>query len=113
MIQDRQKQERFEAVSETLEAQAQNRVIVSLNEIFEAAIDGKGDLLLVSEAFAQPVIMTGERGFKLINDPLQNNAIDDITSTICWEVISRGGRVVFIPSDEPMELGPIVLKTRY
>lgn len=113
MIQERQKQERFDAVFETMEAQAQDRVIVSLNEIYEAAIDGKGDLLLVSEAFAQPVVMTGERGFKLVNDPHQNNAINDITSNICWEVISRGGRVVFIPNEEPMELGPIVLKTRY
>lgn len=113
MIQIRQVQERKEAVTEINEARANNLVISQLSEIYEAAIDGKANLLLVSEDFAQPVIMTGERGFKLVVDPQQANAIDDITSNICWEVISRGGRVVFIPSDEPMELGPIVLKTRY
>lgn len=113
MIQIRQVQERKEAITEINEARANNLVISQLSEIYEAAIDGKANLLLVSEDFAQPVIMTGERGFKLVVDPQQANAIDDITSNICWEVISRGGRVVFIPSDEPMELGPIVLKTRY
>lgn len=113
MIQIRQVQERKEAITEINEARANNLVISQLSEIYEAAIDGKANLLLVSEEFAQPVIMTGERGFKLVVDPQQANAIDDITSNICWEVISRGGRVVFIPSDEPMELGPIVLKTRY
>jgi len=48
-----------------------------------------------------------------VDDSTTPNAIDDITSTIAWEVISKKGRVIFTSQDEIKDLGKIVLKTRY
>ncbi len=113
LVKGQQKQRRTEAVSEIKEAVAQGKVLTDLQEIYQASIDGRGELLIVHEDFLQAVVMKDERTFDLVNDPTTANAIDDITSTIAWEVISKKGRVVFTTQDEIKDLGKIVLKTRY
>jgi len=113
LVKERQKQHRTEAISEMQEAVAQGKVLTDLQEIYQASMEGRGDLLIVHQDFSQTVVMKDERTFNLINDPTIPNAIDDITSTIAWEVISKKGRVIFTSQEEIKNLGQIVLKTRY
>lgn len=113
IVQELQHKERAEAIDEMLEAVGKGKVITDLQEIYLGAIDGLGDLLIVHEDFMQPVMMTGFRKFDLIEDRTKPNAIDDITSTIAWEVLSKKGRVVFTNQEKIKDLGSIVLKTRY
>ncbi|MFN4145077.1 MAG: hypothetical protein ACK4GN_04570 [Runella sp.] len=113
IIANLQKQRRTQAIGEMKEAVAQGKVLTDLQEIYQAAIDGRGDLLIVHQDFAQPVLMKDERTFDLIEDATTPGAIDDITSNIAWEVISKKGRVFFTAQDEIKDLGQIVLKTRY
>lgn len=80
---------RAEAIEEIKEAVAQSAVLTDLQEIFQASIDGRGDLLIVHNDFSQPVLMTSDRTFELTNDRTKQNAIDDITGNIAWEVISK------------------------
>jgi len=112
-VKEQQKQHRTETISEMQEAVAQGKVLTDLQEIYQASIDGRGELLIVHEDFSQAVVMKDERTFDLVDDPTIPNAIDDITSTISWEVISKKGRVVFTSQDEIKDLGKIVLKKRY
>lgn len=56
---------------------------------------------------------TSDRTFDLANDGTGQDAIDDITSNIAWDVLSKNGRVFFTSQDEIKDLGKIVLKTRY
>jgi len=113
LVKEQQKQHRTETISEMQEAVAQGKVLTDLQEIYQASIDGRGELLIVHEDFSQAVVMKDERTFDLVDDPTIPNAIDDITSTISWEVISKKGRVVFTSQDEIKDLGKIVLKKRY
>lgn len=113
IVKEQQKQRRTEAIGEIREAVAQGKVLTDLQEIYQAAIDGRGDLLIVHQDFSQAVIMNDERTFDLTEDVKTPNAIDDITSVIAWEVISKKGRALFTSQDEIKELGKIVLKTRY
>lgn len=113
LVQKHQKEHRTEAISEMQEAVAHGKVLTDLQEIYQAAIDGRGDLLILHQDFAQAVVMKDERTFDLVNDPTTANSIDDISNTIAWEVISKKGRVVFTTQDEIKDLGKIVLKTRY
>jgi len=113
LVKEQQKQRRTEAISEILEAVAHGKVLTDLQEIFQASIDGRGDLLIIHQDFSQAVVMKDERTFDLVDDSTTPNAIDDITSTIAWEVISKKGRVIFTSQDEIKDLGKIVLKTRY
>lgn len=108
-----QKAQRTKAIAELKEAVAQGTVLTDLQEIYQASIDGRGDLLIVNQDFSQSVLMTGERTFSITNDKTIKNAIDDITSKIAWEVLSKKGRVIFTSHDEISDLGNIVLKTRY
>lgn len=113
LVQDIQKQGRTDAINELMEAVSQGKVLTDLQDIYQAALDGRGDLLIVHEDFKQAVLMIDERTFNLIEDPTEPNSIDDITSHIAWEVLSKKGRVFFTAQDEIKDLGEIVLKTRY
>lgn len=108
-----QKQRRTDAILEVKESVSQGRMLTDLQEIYQASIDGNGDTLIVYEDYSQPVIMKDDRTFNRVDDPTTPDAINDITSTIAWQVMSKGGRVFFTCQDEMKELGDIVLKTRY
>lgn len=112
-IQTIQREKRTHAIEEVKDAVSQSNVLTDLNEIYQAAIDGKADLLIANEDFVQPVKMINKRTFEFTNDVNDIDTIDDITSVIAWDVISKGGRVVFTKQEELLELGNIVLKTRY
>lgn len=113
VVQANQKQQRTEAIGEMKEAVAQGRVLTDLQEMYQAALDGNGDLLIVHRDFNQPVMMVDDRRFNLINDPKEKGAVEDITSNLAVEVLARKGRVVFTSQDEVKDLGEIALKTRY
>lgn len=102
-----------EAIEEMREAVSQGVVFTDLQEIYQASIDGRGDLLMVHIDYVQPVLMTGERTFELVSDKTEPGVIDDITSDIAWNVLSKSGRVFFTTQEEIKDLGEIVLKTRY
>ncbi len=113
MIKNIQQESRKNSISEIKEAVSTGKVLKDLQEIYQASIDGNGDLLIVNKDYEQPVKLTSDRTFKLITDKTQDDAIDDIVSNIAWNVISKKGRVIFTSAEELNELGSIVLKTRY
>ena len=104
---------RTSAIEELKESISQGRVLTDLSEIYKAALNGQGELLIVNHGFSQPVKMIGTDSFELVNDSKLPGVIDDITSFIAWEVLSKKGRVVFTGQEELNELGKIALKLRY
>ncbi len=113
LVENIQQQRKAKSIQEMKEAVAQGKVITDLQEIYQAAIDGRGDLLIVHQDFVQPVLMKTERTFDVIEDPKTRGAIDDITNNIAWEVLAKKGRTIFTTQDEIKDIGKIVLKTRY
>lgn len=108
-----QKQSRTDAIIEMQEAVGQGNVITDLSDIYRAAKEGRGDLLITQDGFHQSVKMTGEFSFDLVDNMNQTNVIDDITNEIAKEVISKNGRAIFTNQDELDLFGNIVLKVRY
>ncbi|MCO6486312.1 MAG: hypothetical protein J5I41_11120 [Saprospiraceae bacterium] len=106
-------QQRARLIEEVRYAVGQSKVITDLNEIYRAALEGRGDLLLVHEDYAQPVLMQGETEFTPVDDPQQNGVVDDIVSDIAWNVLLRKGRVVFTRQEGLQDFGRIALKVRY
>lgn len=112
-IKNTQHENRTRAIQEMNEAIGKGQVVTDLQEVYQAAIDGRGDLLIVHQDFQQPVRMKDDRNFEIVDDPTAPDVLDDIISTIAWEVISKKGKVVFTGQDDIKELGKVVLKTRY
>lgn len=112
-IQELQSKRRTKDLDAVKEAISKGNVLFDLNEIYRAALEGRGDLLVVHQDFKQPVMMSENNDFTLIDDPSTPGAVDDITSKIAWEVISKKGRVIFTEQKEMTDLGKIALKTRY
>lgn len=113
LIEKLQSKRRGEAIKELKNAVSQGNVLTDLQDIYNAAINGRGDLLVVHQDYRQPVVMNDNNDFKIVDNPSITGAIDDITSKIAWEVISKKGRVIFTEQDELKELGKIALRTRY
>lgn len=112
-IKNIQHKEREKSIIEIHEAVGKGQVLTDLQEIYQAAIDGKGELLIVHQDFQQPVRMLTDRTFDIVQDATENGAIDDITSNIAWQVLTKKGKVFFTSQDEIKDIGKIVLKTRY
>lgn len=108
-----QKQQRTDAITEMQEAVGQGNVLTDLSEIYRAAKEGRGDLLITHDNFIQPVKMTGALSFDYVDDVTQPGIIDDISSEIAWEVIAKKGRALYTSQEEIKFLGDIALKVRY
>lgn len=108
-----QKQSRTDAIIEMQEAVGKGNVITDLSEIYRAVKEGRGDLLITHNNYQQAVKMNRDFTFDLVDDVTQTNVIDDISSEIAWEVISKKGRAIFTDQDEIKLLGNIALKVRY
>lgn len=113
IVSEFQKQSRTRAIAEMKEAVGQRKVITDLSEIIRAVKEGRGDLLITHDDYHQSVVMTGEYTFNLVKDVTLPGAIDDISSDIAWEVISKKGRAIFTTQEEFRSLGDIALKVRY
>lgn len=101
------------AITEMQEAAGYGKVLTDVSEIFQAAKEGRGDLLIVHNDYVQAVKMTGEFTLDIIHDLSKSEVIEDIISEIAWEVISKDGRAFFVNQDNIRTLGDITLKTRY
>jgi hypothetical protein len=108
-----QEKERAKAIQEMKEAAGHGRMITDLSHILYAVKEGRGELLITDDNYHQAVKMTGENTFELATDVTQPGVIDDITSDIAWEVISKKGRAIFTNSEEFKSIGNIALKVRY
>jgi hypothetical protein len=113
LIQSIQSGRRHEAIDEMMEAVGHGKVITDLGEIYRAAKEGRGELLIAQNNFKQSVKMIDDMTFDLVNDGSEEGTIDDITSDLAWEVFSKHGRVIFTSQEETKTLGDIALKVRY
>jgi hypothetical protein len=113
VVKDIQFKSRSEAIGEVKEGISKGLALTDLQEIYQAAIDGRGELLVVNMDYHQAVKMIDDRTFDLVEDSTEPDVIDDIVTTIAWEVLSKKGRVAFTRQEELSELGEITLRTRY
>ena len=108
-----QEKVRAENIQEMQEAVGNGKVITELAEIYRAAKEGRGDLLIVNDNFHQAVRVTDDFSLEQVTDVTLPGVIEDITSDIAWEVISKKGRAIFTTLDELKVFGNIALKVRY
>lgn len=104
---------RARAIQEMQDANGEGKVITDLLEIFTAVKAGRGDLLITHDDYHQAVKMNGQYSFHTVEDLTLPGVIDDITSDLAWDVISKKGRAIFTDSEEFKSFGNIALKVRY
>lgn len=97
-----------EVLAEIGEATNSGNVLTDLQEIYQASIDGRAELLVVNQEYEQAVRMVDDRTFEYVEDAKEKGIVDDIVSNIALEVISKKGKVYFIDK-EISGLGKIAL----
>jgi hypothetical protein len=113
VIQGVHEQRRTDAVTELKSAVGQGKVITDLGEIYRAVKEGRGELFLAHSEFKQAVKVNGDSSIELVDDNSKPDVVDDITSDIAWEVISKNGRAMFTVGEELKSLGNVALKVRF
>ena len=113
IVQGIQAKERADLLKDFESATPGEKLATDLEEIYQAAIDGRGDVLLINQEFNQSVKMTSDRTFELIDDPKVAGTVGDIVNAIAWEVVKNKGSVIFGTKEELENYGNAVLKTRY
>lgn len=108
-----QEKGRAMAIEEMKEAAAKGKVITDLLDIYLAVKAGRGELLITHDDYHQAVKMNGQYSFYSVDDLTMPGVIDDITSEIAWDVISKKGRALFTSQQEFKSIGNIALKVRY
>jgi hypothetical protein len=101
------------AIAEMRSAIAQANVVTDLGDIYRAAKEGRGELLIVRTGFKQAVKMKDDVSFDLATNLDDEGVVEDITSDLAWEVYSKKGRVIFVNEDEVDSPAEIALKVRY
>jgi dihydrofolate reductase len=111
VIQITQKQNRLNKISEMKKAINEGRVLTDLTEIFIAAKEGRGQLLIINDDYRQQVKMIGNKSFEIVDDS-KNTETLDIVSEIAWEIVSKQGEAIFTNQDDLNTFGKIALVTR-
>ncbi len=104
---------RTKAIAEVQDAISTGGVSTDLQEIYQAAINGRGELLVVNQDYSQPAIKLDDEKLLITDDLNLPNVEKDIVSFISWKIISQGGRVIYTRQEELNDLGKIALKVRY
>lgn len=112
IVMELQKARRKAAIDEVFAGVSAGRVYTDLKEIWDAALHGRGELLIVKNDYQQPVGITG-KGFEYASDDKVPGITDDIVNDIAWEVLKKNGRVFFTDQVSMNTLGEIALLTRY
>lgn len=88
-------------------------ILTDLQEIYQACLDGRADLLILEEDFKQAVKLQGEREISLENSTGGVEVIDDLGGLLAWKAFEKSGRFVLVNKIPNPEFRPIVLKVRY
>jgi hypothetical protein len=112
LVKDLQQAKRTAAINELFAGVSAGKVITDLQEIWQAAKEGRGELLMVKNDYTQAIGITSN-GFEFAKDSTVPGITDDIVNDIVWEVVEKKGRAYFTDQSTLNELGEIALLTRY
>lgn len=96
------------------QAVGEQRVVSTVGEVWRLANEGRGRLLLVEEDF-HFAGQLDETGVHLLpaDDPTAPDTLEDAVNDIIETVLSKGGKVVFVPDGQLEAFQRIALTLRY
>lgn len=114
LVKDSQFQHRRDAVAELQQAVSDGLVLTDPTEIYKAAVEGRGELLLTHENFQKRALFN-DGVLHLFDTDAADVPADafDFASTAAWEVMSKNGKAMFTNHDDLLEFGDMALKVRY
>ncbi len=114
LVKEQQFESRRDAVAEMQQAVSEGMVLTDPAEIYKAAIEGRGELLITRETFQKRAVYNDGilTLFEADADDVPTEAFD-LASKTAWEVVSVNGRAIFPANDGILEIGDMVLKLRY
>lgn len=106
--------EHMKVLDKLNKATNERRVATTIDDIWRAAQEGRGRLLIVEENYHFPAHVD-ETGWHLTvaDDPTAPNVIDDAVDEMIEAVLSKGGEVAFVPDGTLNDHQRLALTLRY
>ncbi len=107
-------EKRVETREKMRAAEDKGKLISTMEEIWTASREGRGEILLVEEGFHFPAVPSGSGGgIAPAGDPDRPGVIDDAVDEVIEAVIEAGGSAVFFPDGALGTNRRIALIARY
>jgi len=106
------KDEQEKSIEEIAVAQKEQKLLVDLNDIYQAVRAGNGLKLFVEKNYFQPAVIENDV-ITLKDDPSEPGVTDDIINEIIDLLIQSKGNIMFLENNQLKEYNKIALITRY
>lgn len=84
-----------------------------LQDVWRLAGEGRGELLVVEEGFAEAALVDESGVVRPAPDPEHPEAVDDLVDEVVEVVLAHRGRAVFVPDGSLADRGRAALRLRY
>ena len=102
------------ALEQLDDAMGAKKVASSIGPVWQAANEGRGQLLIVEQDYHQAARVSDDgTSIALVDDPTPADVLDDAVDEIIETVIAKGGRVRFVEDGVLESHGRIALTLRY
>jgi hypothetical protein len=89
------------------QARSSNKQASGLQDIWNLAIEGRIEMLLVEEDFHKPGKIDSGNRMKLVDDPQEDRVSDDVVDELVEMVMKQGGKVTFVQNGALSDYGKI------
>jgi hypothetical protein len=113
IIQNVRQQEQANALQELENAIGAQKVVSTIEQVWQFAQEGRGKLLLVEKNYHIPAIITDEGKLQLVEQPGGTEIMDDAVDEIIELVLAKGGNVAIVEDGALSAHQNIALTLRY
>lgn len=114
LVKAQMSEKRHQVLKQIDEAFGVKRLVTGIEEVWNLAIQGRGQILVVEEDYQQPaVINPSDNSIILKNFHDEPGITDDLVDEIAEKVVASGGRAVFLDKGSLEKYGRIALILKY
>ena len=113
IVQEVRAQKRADALTALDTAMSEKKVASTLEEIWQLAHEGRGQLLLVENGYRIPATVDDKGGLQVVDEKGGTDVMDDAIDELIEAVLAMGGEVMLMDDDALADYDRIALTLRY
>ncbi len=113
IVQEVRAQQRADALATLDTAMSEKKVASALEEIWQMANEGRGQLLLVENGYHIPAVVDEKGGLQIVDEKGGTDVMDDAIDEIMEVVLAMGGEVMLMDDGVLADYDRIALTLRY
>lgn len=110
LVRQTQRQEALQLLAEAMDTR---KVVFTLEEAWQLAQEGRGQMLLVEKNYRVPAVLTASGGLQMVDEPGGTDVMDDAIDELIEAVLAKGGRIIKVEDGALTAEQQVALILRY